>query len=245
MTAINQVTDLDVRDGIAVLTLNSPPVNALSSPVRDGLHKGVQQAIADPAVKAVVLVCAGRTFIAGADITELGSGGPQGASLLDVQNMMETSPKPVVAAIHGTALGGGLEVALCCHYRVAVAPAQFGLPEVKLGLLPGAGGTQRLPRIVGAEMALEMMGIGDPIGAARALEVGLISEIVTGDLTEGGIAFAKKLLASNSPLVRIRPKEPRMEVGEAFSGLVSPARSRTLAMAFSPQYTSANTLRRS
>ena len=210
MTAINQVTDLDVRDGIAVLTLNSPPVNALSGPVRDGLHKGVQQAIADPAVKAVVLVCAGRTFIAGADITELGSGGPQGASLLDVQNMMETSPKPVVAAIHGTALGGGLEVALCCHYRVAVAPAQFGLPEVKLGLLPGAGGTQRLPRIVGAEMALEMVGIGDPIGAARALEVGLISEIVTGDLTEGGIAFARKLLAEKRPLVRVRDNDAKI-----------------------------------
>ena len=210
MTAINQVTDLDVRDGIAVLTLNSPPVNALSGPVRDGLHKGVQQAIADPAVKAVVLVCAGRTFIAGADITELGSGGPQGASLLDVQNMMETSPKPVVAAIHGTALGGGLEVALCCHYRVAVAPAQFGLPEVKLGLLPGAGGTQRLPRIVGAEMALEMVGIGDPIGAARALEVGLISEIVTGDLTEGGIAFARKLLAEKRPLVRVRDNDAKV-----------------------------------
>ncbi|MFZ5932373.1 MAG: 3-hydroxyacyl-CoA dehydrogenase NAD-binding domain-containing protein [Pseudomonadota bacterium] len=210
MTAINQVTDLDVRDGIAVLTLNSPPVNALSGPVRDGLHKGVQQAIADPAVKAVVLVCAGRTFIAGADITELGSGGPQGASLLDVQNMMETSPKPIVAAIHGTALGGGLEVALCCHYRVAVAPAQFGLPEVKLGLLPGAGGTQRLPRIVGAEMALEMVGIGDPIGAAKALEVGLISEIVTGDLTEGGIAFARKLLAEKRPLIRVRDNDAKV-----------------------------------
>ncbi len=210
MTAINPVTDLSVRDGIAVLTLNSPPVNALSGPVRDGLHKGISQAIADPDVKAVVLVCAGRTFIAGADITELGSGGPQGASLLDVQDMMETSPKPVVAAIHGTALGGGLEVALCCHYRVAVASAQFGLPEVKLGLLPGAGGTQRLPRIVGAEMALEMMGIGDPIGAPRALEVGLISEIVTGDLTEGGIAFAKKLLAEKRPLVRVRDNDAKV-----------------------------------
>ena len=117
MTAINQVTDLDVRDGIAILTLNSPPVNALSGPVLDGLHKGVKQAIDDPAVKAIVLVCAGRTFIAGADITELGSGGPQGASLTDVQDMMEGSSKPMVAAIHGTALGGGLEVALCCHYR--------------------------------------------------------------------------------------------------------------------------------
>ncbi len=210
MTAINQVTDLDIRDGIAVLTLNSPPVNALSGPVRDGLHKGVKQAMDDAAVKAIVLVCAGRTFIAGADITELGSGGPQGASLLDVQNMMEGSSKPVVAAIHGTALGGGLEVALCCHYRVAVASALFGLPEVKLGLLPGAGGTQRLPRIVGPEMALEMVSIGEPIGAAKALEVGLISEIVTGDLTAGGVAFAKKLLAANSPLVRVRDNDAKV-----------------------------------
>lgn len=210
MTAINQVTDLDIRDGIAVLTLNSPPVNALSGPVRDGLHKGIKQAIDDSAVQAVVLVCAGRTFIAGADITELGSGGPQGASLLDVQNMMEDSTKPVVAAIHGTALGGGLEVALCCHYRVAVASAQFGMPEVKLGLLPGAGGTQRLPRIVGAEMALEMMGLGDPIGADKALEVGLISEIVDGDLTQGGVAFAKKLLAQKRPLVRVRDNDAKL-----------------------------------
>ena len=120
MAAINDVTDLEIRDGIAVLTLDSPPVNALSAPVRDGLYKGMQQAIADDNAAAVVLVCAGRTFIAGADITELGSGGPQGASLTDVQDMMESSPKPVVAAIHGTALGGGLETALCCHYRVGV-----------------------------------------------------------------------------------------------------------------------------
>ena len=210
MTAINQVTDLTVRDGIAVLTLNSPPVNALSAPVRDGLHKGFRQAMEDAAVRAIVLTCAGRTFIAGADIAELGSGGPQGASLLDVQNMMEASQKPVVAAIHGTALGGGLEVALCCHYRVAAATAQFGLPEVKLGLLPGAGGTQRLPRIVGPEMALEMVGIGEPIGAAKALEVGLCDAIVEGDLAEGGIAFAKKLLAENRPLVRVRDNDAKV-----------------------------------
>ncbi|HBF98760.1 MAG TPA: 3-hydroxyacyl-CoA dehydrogenase, partial [Alphaproteobacteria bacterium] len=188
MAAINDVTDLEIRDGIAVLTLDSPPVNALSAPVRDGLYKGMQQAIADDNAAAVVLVCAGRTFIAGADITELGSGGPQGASLTDVQDMMESSPKPVVAAIHGTALGGGLETALCCHYRVGVPTALFGLPEVKLGLLPGAGGTQRLPRIVGPEMAVEMVGIGEPMGAEKALEVGLISEIIKGDLTEGAIA---------------------------------------------------------
>ncbi|MEQ1890143.1 MAG: 3-hydroxyacyl-CoA dehydrogenase NAD-binding domain-containing protein, partial [Alphaproteobacteria bacterium] len=209
MTAINQVTDLDIRDGIAVLTLNSPPVNALSGVVRDGLYKGFQQAIADPAVRAVVLVCAGRTFIAGADIAELGTGA-KGASLPDVQNMMEASPKPIVAAIHGTALGGGLEVALCCHYRVAVATAQMGLPEVKLGLLPGAGGTQRLPRIVGPEMALEMMCLGDPLPAPQALKVGLCDEIVSGDLTEGGVAFARKVLAENRPLVRVRDNDSKV-----------------------------------
>lgn len=210
MTAINQVTDLDIRDGIAVLTLNSPPVNALSGPVRDGLHKAIRQAIDDPSAKAIVLVCAGRTFIAGADISELGTGGPQGASLPEVQNMMEQSPKPIIAAIHGTALGGGLEVALCCHYRVAVATAQFGLPEVKLGLLPGAGGTQRLPRITGPEMALEMMVIGEPIGASKALQTGLISEIVEGDLTAGGIAFAQKIIAQNRPLVRVRDTDEKV-----------------------------------
>ncbi|MSP43310.1 MAG: 3-hydroxyacyl-CoA dehydrogenase [Alphaproteobacteria bacterium] len=209
MTAINPVTDLDVREGIAVLTLNSPPVNALSGAVRDGLHDGFQKAINDPAVKAIVLVCAGRTFIAGADITELGTGA-KGASLPDVQSMMEASPKPIVAAIHGTALGGGLEVALCCHYRVAVATAQLGLPEVKLGLLPGAGGTQRLPRIVGPEMAMEMMCLGDPLVAPEALKVGLCDEIVSGDLTEGGVAFAKKLLAEKRPLVRVRDNDSRV-----------------------------------
>jgi 3-hydroxyacyl-CoA dehydrogenase len=148
MTEINSVTTL-TRDGdVAVITLNSPPVNALSFNVRDGLFEGFKQAIASDA-KAIVLICEGRTFIAGADITEFG-GASKGASLFDVQNMMESSTKPVVAAIHGTALGGGLEVALCAHYRVAVPSARLGLPEVALGLLPGAGGTQRLPRVVGS-----------------------------------------------------------------------------------------------
>lgn len=143
MGAINAVTELTVEGEIAVLTLDSPPVNALSHPVRLGIVNGMQQAIANDAVKAVVLICQGKTFIAGADITELGKP-PQPPSLYDVEDSIENSPKPVVAAIHGTALGGGLEVALCCHYRVAVPAARCGLPEVHLGLLPGAGGTQRL-----------------------------------------------------------------------------------------------------
>src|SRR5678810_116307 len=154
MGAINAVTDLTAQGDVAVLTVNSPPVNALSQQVRDGIVKGMQQAIGNAAVKAIVLICDGRTFIAGADITEFGKP-PQAPSLHDVCDTIENSPKPVVAAIHGTALGGGLEVALGCHYRVADKSAKLGTPEVKLGLLPGAGGTQRLPRVAGVRKALE------------------------------------------------------------------------------------------
>src|SRR6202790_2886007 len=168
MTAINAVTEFAVEGDVGVITLNSPPVNALSAAVRDGLAGGMAAAAADPAVKAVVIICEGRTFIAGADITEFG-GAQKGASLFDVQDAIEGSSKPVIAAIHGTALGGGLEVALCAHYRVAVPSARCGLPEVNLGLLPGAGGTQRLPRIVGVEKALEMVTSGQHVAAAQWL----------------------------------------------------------------------------
>jgi len=150
MTAITKSVDLDRRGRVAVLTVNNPPVNALSQHVRQGLYEGLKQAIADPAAGAIVIVCGGRTFIAGADITEFGKP-PADPSLHAVLDIIEASPKPVVAAVHGTALGGGLEVTLACHYRVGVKDARFGLPEVKLGLLPGAGGTQRLPRVVGVE----------------------------------------------------------------------------------------------
>jgi 3-hydroxyacyl-CoA dehydrogenase len=211
MTAINAVADLSVEGDIAVLTLNSPPVNALSSGVRDGLALGVAQAVADPAVKAIVLICDGRTFIAGADITEFG-GAAKGASLFEVQTAIEDSPKPVIAAIHGTALGGGLEVALTCHYRVAVPSARCGLPEVNLGLLPGAGGTQRLPRIVGAEKALEMMTTGQHVPAPKCLEMGLVDAIVEeGKLREGAIAFAKTVLAEGRPLNKVRDLGAKME----------------------------------
>src|SRR5262245_50002568 len=161
MTAITPSVDLDRRGRIAVLTVNNPPVNALSHGVRLGLRDGLKAAHSDPAVGAVVISCGGRTFIAGADITEFGKP-PQAPGLHEVLDLIEGGPKPVVAAIHGTALGGGLEVALACHYRVAVPTARFGLPEVKLGLLPGAGGTQRLPRVVGVEKALSMIVGGDP-----------------------------------------------------------------------------------
>jgi 3-hydroxyacyl-CoA dehydrogenase len=211
MTAINTVTDLALDGDIAVITLNSPPVNALSAKVREGLYEGFKAAGADPAAKAIVLICEGRTFIAGADITEFG-GAMAGPSLLDVQDMMENSPKPVVAAIHGTVLGGGLEVALCAHFRVAVPSARFGLPEVNLGLLPGAGGTQRLPRVVGPERALEMMTTGRHVPAKEALAGGLTDELVEeGKLREGALAFARKVVAEGRPLTRIRDQNEKVE----------------------------------
>jgi 3-hydroxyacyl-CoA dehydrogenase len=213
MTEINAVTQLTTEGDVAVITLNSPPVNALSFNVRDGLYEGFKQAIESDA-KAIVLICEGRTFIAGADITEFG-GAQKGASLFDVQGMMENSPKPVVAAIHGTALGGGLEVALCAHYRVAVPSARLGLPEVNLGLLPGAGGTQRLPRIAGVEKALEMMTSGRHAPAKEALEMGLVDEIVPeGQLKEGALAFARKVVAEGKPLVKVRENNAKLEAAK-------------------------------
>ena len=210
MTALNAVTDY-ARDGdVGVITLNSPPVNALSAPVRDGLAEGTKTALADPAVKAIVIICEGRTFIAGADITEFG-GAQKGASLYEVQGAFEGSSKPVIAAIHGTALGGGLEVALACHYRVAVPSARCGLPEVNLGLLPGAGGTQRLPRIVGAEKALEMMTSGSHVPAKACLAMGLVDEIVEeGKLREGALAFARKVVAEGWPLKKVRDRDDKV-----------------------------------
>jgi len=211
MTAINAVTDYALDGDVGVITLNSPPVNALSASVRDGLAGGMAAALADAGAKAIVIICEGRTFIAGADITEFG--GPQkGASLFEVQDAMEGSAKPMVAAIHGTALGGGLEVALCAHYRVAVPSARCGLPEVNLGLLPGAGGTQRLPRIVGVEKALEMMTSGQHVPAKACLEMGLVDEIVDeGGLRAGAVAFAHKIAAEGRPLKKVRELNDKVE----------------------------------
>jgi 3-hydroxyacyl-CoA dehydrogenase len=211
MTAINEVTDY-ARDGdVGVITLNSPPVNALSAAVRDGLAGGMKAAAEDPGAKAVVLICEGRTFIAGADITEFG-GAQKGASLFEVQDALENSSKPVIAAIHGTALGGGLEVALTCHYRVAVPSARCGLPEVNLGLLPGAGGTQRLPRIVGPQRAMEMVTSGQHVPAKACLEMGLIDEIVDeGRLRDGALAFARKVVAEHRPLRKVRESNEKVE----------------------------------
>ncbi len=211
MTALNAVADLSMDGDVAVLTLNSPPVNALSAAVREGLKLGFDAAIADPAAKSIVLVCEGRTFIAGADITEFG-GAAKGPGLNEVQDAMENSPKPVIGAIHGTALGGGLEVALCAHYRVAVPSARCGLPEVNLGLLPGAGGTQRLPRIVGAQRAMEMMTSGEHVPAAQCLAMGLVDEIVPeGQLRQGAVDFARKVVAEGRPLKKVKENDDKVK----------------------------------
>ena len=204
MTSINEVTKLDINDNVAILTLNSPPVNALSADVREGLDKGIKEAIANSNVEAIVLICDGRTFIAGADISEFGKE-PKGPSLFEVQEELESSPKPIIAAIHGTALGGGLEVALTCHYRIAVPSAKCGLPEVSLGLLPGAGGTQRLPRLVGVEQALKMVTSGTHLSADKCLKSGLIDKLANEDqLLEDSISFAKEIVSENKPLKKVR-----------------------------------------
>jgi 3-hydroxyacyl-CoA dehydrogenase len=211
MTAINEVGDLTIEGEVAVLTLNSPPVNALSAGVRTAIDGGIRQALANDAVKSIVLICEGRTFIAGADITEFGKA-PTGPSLFDALSMIENASKPVVAAIHGTALGGGLEVALTCHYRVAVPSAKCGLPEVNLGLLPGAGGTQRLPRIVGPQKAMEMVTSGQHVGAKSCLDMGLVDELTEeGKLRDGAIAFAKKIVAEKRPLKKVRDLSDKVE----------------------------------
>jgi 3-hydroxyacyl-CoA dehydrogenase len=210
-TPINPVVALARAGEIALLTIDSPPVNALSAPVREGIVAGLRRAIDDPAVKAIVLICAGRTFIAGADIGEFGKP-PKGPNLLEVEEVIEGSPKPVVAAIHGTALGGGLETALACHYRVAVPSARCGLPEVKLGILPGAGGTQRLPRLTGPEKALEMVNSGEPVGAPEALALGIVDALVgEGALREGALAFARTVVAEGRPLRRVRDLNHKVE----------------------------------
>ena len=194
------------KDGdVAVIIVNNPPVNALSWHVRQGLEDNFGAALADDSVKAIVLRCAGATFIAGADISEFGKP-PRGPDFNAVLNSIEAASKPVIAAIHGTALGGGLETALVCHYRVAVPSAKLGVPEVKLGLLPGAGGTQRLPRVVGVEAAATMTSTGDPLPAAKAKELGLVDELAGEDsLAADAIAFARAKIADGPRPTRERP----------------------------------------
>jgi 3-hydroxyacyl-CoA dehydrogenase len=190
---MSDAASYSVRDGIAVITLNNPPVNGLGSVLRPGIMDGIRKASADPAVKAIVIIGSAKAFSGGADIREFNTpkmGVPP--SLPEINDAQDACTKPMIAAIGGFALGGGLELALGCHYRVALPKSLLGLPEVKLGLLPGSGGTQRLPRVVGAAQAIQMMTTGNPVSAEKALQLGLVDEIVQGDLLEGAIAFALK-----------------------------------------------------
>lgn len=200
---MSNVVSYELVGNIAVVSVNSPPVNALSQNVREGILQAVTTAQEDGS-EAIVLRCEGRTFIAGADITEFGKP-PMEPGLPEVLSAIENSKKLVIAAIHGTALGGGFEVSLACHYRCAVPSAKVGLPEVKLGLLPGAGGTQRVPRIAGVKAALDMITSGNPIAAGKAHSMGLVDEIIQGDdLKAGAIQYARDLVESGTPLKRIR-----------------------------------------
>ena len=200
-------------NGIGVITVDNPPVNALSPGVPEGIVAAVDKGNADPAVKAMVLIGAGRSFIAGADIRQFGKGPSTPPSGRRPYDVLDESPKPVIAAIHGYALGGGLEIALACHYRVAVPSAKVGLPEVQIGILPGAGGTQRLPRLVGPKAALEMITSGRHVPAEEAHTLGIIDEIAAeADLRAGAIAFARRV-AGQRPLPRIRDKNDRLAEG--------------------------------
>jgi 3-hydroxyacyl-CoA dehydrogenase len=191
------------RDGeIAVIVCDNPPVNALKHELRLGIQDAFARASDDKNVAAIVLTCAGRTFIAGADITEFDKP-PQSPTLIDLNAQIEAIQKPVVAAIFGTALGGGLEITLACHFRIAAMTARLGLPEIKLGLIPGAGGTQRLPRLVGMDKAMKMILSGNPIPAKEALSLGLIDEIFGGDPVAAGVAFARRVLAEKRPLRKV------------------------------------------
>lgn len=206
------------HDDILVIVSHNPPVNALGAAVRQGLEAAVKQGVADASIAAMVIRCDGRTFFAGADITEFGK--PMQAPLLPMLvDMIEASDKPIVAAIHGTALGGGCEVALACHYRVAAPSAKLGTPEVKLGLLPGAGGTQRLPRVAGIPLALEMTAKGDPVSARTALDAGLIDRIVGEDsLAEDALAFAREIRAKRPiPRASQRALAPDPDAVAAFT----------------------------
>src|SRR5579859_2380871 len=227
---MSEVAAYTVRDGVAVISMNNPPVNGLGNALRAGILQGLQRAEADAQVKAAVLIGAGKSFSGGADIREFGKPREK-PDLPDVNDFQDAMQKPLVAAITGFALGGGLELALACHYRIASPKTQLGLPEVKLGILPGSGGTQRLPRIVPVSKAVQMMTTGNPIGAEEALQLGLVDEIVQGELLHAAIVYANKLVANKKPLRRIRDlqakndvdfKKMRDEVGKASRGYPAP-----------------------
>src|ERR1700723_4696219 len=217
-SAMDDLFQLAKDKDVAIITINNPPVNALSPGVAKAIAQTIAQVGDDDGVKAVVLVGGGRTFIAGADIKEFGkitSGKTQrGAGLLPLLLQIEDVRKPVVVAIHGSAFGGGLELAMAGHYRVAAPNAQLGQPEVKLGIIPGAGGTQRFARLVGVPKAVEMCAEGKPVSARDAATLGLIDRLIDGDLLAGAVAFAREIAAKAAPKTRERNEKDKLGVPE-------------------------------
>jgi 3-hydroxyacyl-CoA dehydrogenase len=207
--AAQSVAQFAIRDGIVVITLSNPPVNGLSNALRKAISEHLRRAEEDPAVKAAILIGSAKAFSGGADIREFNKPREK-PDLFDVNDQQDAMKKPLVAAIGGFALGGGLELALACHYRVAAPRAQLGLPEVKLGILPGSGGTQRLPRVIPVAEAVKMMTTGNAIPAEKAKELGLVDEVVQGDLLEGALAFTKGIIEKR-PLPRIRDRTAKVE----------------------------------
>ncbi|MDD3799897.1 MAG: enoyl-CoA hydratase/isomerase family protein, partial [Novosphingobium sp.] len=195
---MSQMVTYSTDGAIAEAVIDNPPVNATSAGVRKGVAEAVAAFNADPALKVMVLRCAGKTFIAGADIKEFGRP-PEPPGLTEVIAMLDKSEKPIVAAVHGTVLGGGFEVALACHYRIADPAARFGFPEVKLGLMPGGGGTQRTPRLAGLAVTIDLVTTGKQIGAKAALDAGLVDRLAEGDLAEAARAYARELAAAGAP----------------------------------------------
>jgi len=224
---VAEVTTSIAQGGIGILKIDSPPVNALGAKVRRALCEGFSMFAADDSVNAIVLICGGRTFFAGADISEFGKQVKDRPSLAELLAEVESATKPTIAAIHGTALGGGYELALTCHFRIAVPSAKVGFPEVKLGLLPGGGGTQRLPRIVGAAKALDIMVNGEPIPANKALELGMIDALAGEDsLLEDAIALARKIVAEKRPLRRVHDIQDKVDPDKGNTALFDEFRQK-------------------
>ena len=226
---MNELVSL-TRDGeIAIITVNNPPVNALSPGVPEGISDSIAEAAKDDSIRGVILIGGGRTFIAGADIKEFGkvtSGEKGRGSLLPLLQTIEDCPKPTVAAIHGTAFGGGLEVAMAFHYRVAAPSAQVGQPEVKLGIIPGAAGTQRLPRLAGVAKAVEMCAFGEPVKAGEALRAGIVDSIIEGDLLQGAVAFVRELIAKGEGPRKTRERSDKLGAADANAAIFETARAQ-------------------
>lgn len=218
---------IEKHGNIAVLLVDNPPVNALGSAVRRGLRDAMRQVLDDPQYAAVVLACAGRTFISGADIREFDQK-IEGPSLDEINRLFENRSKPVVAAIHGVAFGGGLEVAMGCHFRIAASDAKLGQPEVKLGLIPGGGGTQRLPRAIGPARAVQLIVTGDSIGADEALQLGLVHQVFEGEPVTAGVAFARKVLSEGRPLRSLRDDDSKLQAARADRSILTKAAAEAM-----------------